>query len=82
MRVRTYFDMQLALIISCYLGVAGDNGGDVKVMVGGVAVLCNGVAKQVLKTLGDNPEMTSSTATRHAFSISFCSCVRTYHSSQ
>ena len=84
--VRTYvrmcFDVQLALIISCYLGVAGDSGGDVKVMVGGVAVLCNGVPKQVLKTFNDNPEILRVSAPRLAFSISFCSCVRTYHASQ
>ena len=46
--------MQLALIIACYLGVAGESGSDVKVLVGGVAALCGGVRKDVLKYLGGN----------------------------
>ena len=46
--------LQLALIIVCYLGVAGESGSDVKVLVGGVAALCGGVRKDVLKYLGEN----------------------------
>ena len=55
---------QLALIISCYLGVAGETGNDVKVLVGGVAALCGGVRKDVLKYLGDNSAVLKTSALR------------------
>ena len=54
--------MQLALIIACYLGVAGESGSDVKVLVGGVAALCGGVRKDVLKYLGENSSVLQDSA--------------------
>ena len=53
----THVRAQLALIISCYLGVAGESGLDFEILVGGVAALCPGVAKQVLKMLSEKPEI-------------------------
>ena len=54
--------MQLALIIACYLGIAGESGSDVKVLVGGVAALCGGVRKDVLKHLEKNSSVLKDSA--------------------
>ena len=54
--------MQLALIIDCYLGIAGESGSDVKVLVGGVAALCGGVRNDVLKHLEKNSSVLKDSA--------------------
>ena len=52
----------MALIISCYLSVAGESGLDFEILVGGVAVLCPGVAKQVLKMLSEKSDIMNTMA--------------------